>query len=244
MPAPIDREFAEQFLRSVDDPGAHGVHLLFNQFWQYAPAEVAQSYADHFLAMDDARALYEEQYYADPMTVARLAQSPAGSLGEAMHEFIVANGLEQNLATNYRTFHQSLQDAGVLDGLPEPLRWAVLRGFQLHDFLHVVTGYGPSPGGEISLQAFCLAQTNFPYFAMWVAVTASRMTFVDPTTIQGLMDNVSSGWQYGRRVQNIQFHRWEDRIDEPLADLRAEFGLPAGGWDDMKPILMPELASA
>ncbi len=237
--ATIDREFAEQYMRSVDDPGAHGVHLLFNQFWQYAPEEVRVAYANAFLASDEGRSSYEADHYAEPMTVERLAACPADSYGEALHTFIVDNGLEQNLATNYREFHRSMEDAGVLDNMPVELRYAVLRGFQLHDFLHVLTGFGPSPAGEIALQAFCLAQTSFPYFSMWIAVTTSRMTFIDPGSIVPLMDAITGGWQYGRQVKNIQFARLEDRIGDPLIAVRADFDIPAGGWPALAPARIP-----
>ena len=235
MGTTIDRNFAQHLLDTFDDPERHGVHILFNQFWQQAPPEVADAYLEQFLSIPEARAFDEDRYYAEPMTIDRLAACPPGSLGEAAHEFIVANGLEAKLATNYRLFHQALVDSGMLDGLPEPLAFAVLRGFQLHDFLHAVTGYESTPIGEISLQAFCLAQTRFPYFSMWISVVTTRMTFLDPAAIEPLMDAIAGAWQFGRSVGNIQFARWEDRITEPLAELRQEYGIPAEGWRGAEP---------
>lgn len=231
MTVTIDRECAEQFMRSVDDPADHGVHILCNQFWQYAPEEVRAAYEREFLAHEANRRYDSDRGYAEPMTIERLAACPAGSLGEAAHRFITANGLEEKLATNYRTFHDALQASGMLDGMPEALHAAVLRGFQLHDLLHVVAGYGPSPTGEISLQAFCLAQTNFPYSSMWVAVVTARMTFIDPTSTGPLMDAIADGWRSGRQARSVQFEPWEERLGEPLADLRAEFGLPVDGCE-------------
>lgn len=234
MTTTVDREFAAEFLKSVDDPGSHGVHILFNQFWRYAPDEVVTSYQEQFNAIEACAAHDESRHYPEPTTLERLESCPDGSLGAALHEFIVANGLEENLAINYRVFHKALEDNGMLDGMPEQFRYTVLRGFQLHDYLHTLTGYGSSPMGEIGLQAFCLAQTRFPYFSMWVAVTTSRMTFVDPSSIEPLMDAITGGWQYGRSVANIQLEDWEKRLDEPLADLRVEYGLPPDGWDGFR----------
>ena len=117
----------------------------------------------------------------------------------------------------------------MLDGMPAQLRYAMLRGFQLHDLIHVVTGYGPSPLDEISLQAFCLAQLQFPYFAMWISVVTTRMTFIDPTSIVPLMDAITQGWHFGRHVDNLQLQRWEDHLDRPLTLLRRTHGVdPAG----------------
>lgn len=229
MTATIAPAFAESLLRTFNDPSDLPVHLLFNQFWKHAPAEVVDAYAARFTDDPALAEFVADGHYPDPLTLDQLAACPAGSYGAAVHTFIVDNGLEANLATNYRSFHQALEANGMLDGMPEPMRYAVLRGFQLHDLIHVLTGHGPSPRDEIALQAFCLAQLQFPYFAMWISVVTTRMTFIDPTTIVGLMDAISEGWQYGRAIPNVQLHRWEDHLDEPLGDLRRAHGIdPAG----------------
>jgi len=64
---------------------------------------------------------------------------------------------------------------------------------------------------------------------MWMSVVTTRMTFLDPRAIRPAMDAISDGWQLGRQVGNLQFTRWEERLEEPLAQLRREHGLdPAG----------------
>jgi ubiquinone biosynthesis protein COQ4 len=227
--ATIHPDFAPFLLRTFDDPNEYGVHLLFNQFWQHAPREVIDKYAAQFAADDRLRRFVEERHYAEPLTLERLATCPTDSLGAAVHRFIVENGLEKNLGTNYHEFHRMLEASGMLDNMPEGLRYAVLRGFQLHDLLHVITGYAPTPGGEIALQAFCLAQLQFPYFAMWISVVTTRMAFIDPDPIVPLMDQITQGWQFGRTVDSIQIDRWEERLDEPLSELRVSCGIhPAG----------------
>lgn len=229
MTATIDREFAEHLLQTFDDPDRHGVHLLFNQFWAHAPAEVVATYAARFDTDEALHAFVAEHHFAEPLSLDRLASCAPDTLGRALHRFLVENGLEKNLATNYRRFHEALRSAGVLAGMPDPMQYAVLRGFQIHDFLHVVTGYGPKPRDEIALQAFCLAQLPFPYFSMWMSVVTTRMTFIAPDTIVPVMDAVSEGWQYGRRVADLQFERWEDHLDEPLAQLRPRYGIAPEG---------------
>ena len=47
-------------------------------------------------------------------------------------------------------------------------------GTQLHDFLHVLTGYGATIPGELALAAHYLAQLRFPYHAIRLAVTLPR----------------------------------------------------------------------
>jgi ubiquinone biosynthesis protein Coq4 len=229
MKVTMDRDFATYLLRAFDDPQEYGVHQLFNAWWRYAPESVKAKYVADFEAIPTQRAFVEEHYYGEPLQLEALADYPAGSFGRAFREFIVDNGLEKNIAINYRMFHQALEGDGRLDGMPAPIKYAVLRGFQAHDFQHVVTGYDSSPRGEIALQAFCLAQLRFPYFAMWMSVVTTRMTFLDPDAIVPAMDAITAGWQLGRRVANIQFEKWETMLDQPVADLRRRYDIdPAG----------------
>lgn len=226
----LDREFAKSLLETFDDPDRHPVHQLFNEWWSFAPESVKARYASDFESVPEQRAFWEERYYAEPLDLDALGALPEGSLGRAYHAFIVENGLMKNIAIDYRSFHQALERMGALDGMPEPLKYAVLRGFQTHDFQHVVVGLPSSPRGEIALQAFCLAQIRFPYFGMWMSVVTTRMTFLDPDMIQPIMDAISEGWQLGRRVENIQFARWETMLEEPLAEVRRRHGIhPSGG---------------
>ena len=61
--------------------------------------------------------------------------------------------------------------------MPHELNYAIIGGFQIHDILHVPTGYTPAPIHELALQAFCLTQLQFPYFGMW---TSTRPKFGVP----------------------------------------------------------------
>lgn len=100
----------------------------------------------------------------------------------------------------------------------------LLRHFQLHDLLHVLTGYPATSAGEIALQAFCLAQARFPYFSMWMSVITTRMTLLDPTLIVTMMDAISDGWAFGRRAKHIKFVRG-DKFDLPLHEIQTAYGL-------------------
>ena len=92
-----------------------------------------------------------------------------------------------------------------------------------------MTGYTPSGLDELALQAFCLAQLQFPYFGMWMATVTTRMTFLQPDAIVPAMDAVTKGWRLGRAVKNLQFVKWEGSFAEPIAELRPRYGLAAGG---------------
>jgi ubiquinone biosynthesis protein Coq4 len=228
----LSPEFVRNLVRTFDDPDEHGVHLLFNEWWAHAPGYTVERYLRMFLATPGVDRFLAERYLADPISLEAPAAMPEGSLGRGYHAFLTANGLEKNLATRYKKLHDAVAAAGHLDRMPEEMKYAVIRGFQIHDLLHVVTGYTASRLDELALQAFCLAQLQFPYFGMWMATTTARMTFIHPDAIVPVMDAIAAGWQHGRAVANPQLERWEAQFEEPLSALRARYGVPPAGLGD------------
>ncbi|HVO25386.1 MAG TPA: Coq4 family protein [Candidatus Margulisiibacteriota bacterium] len=224
--------FVQNMVRTFNDSDEHGVHLLFNEWWPHAPDFTIERYLENFRATPGVEAFLAERYLADPITLDVLGALPAGSVGRGYHEFLTKNKLEKNLATNYKLLHDAVAAGGQLDRMPADMKYAVIRGFQIHDILHVITGYTPSGLHELSLQAFCLAQLQFPYFSMWMATTTSRMTFLQPDSIVPVMDAITQGWRYGRRVKNLQFEKWESMFEEPVALVRLRYGIAPGGMED------------
>lgn len=222
-------EFVDNMVRTFNDSDEHGVHLLFNEWWRYAPDVTIERYLENFRATPGAEAFLAEAYFAPQTTLADIENLPKGTVGRGYYDFLTENGLEKNLATNYKMLHDAMSASGHLDRMPEALRYAIIRGFQIHDLLHVITGYTPSGLHELALQAFCLAQLQFPYFGMWMATTTSRMTFLQPDGIVPVMDAISSGWRLGREVKNLQFEKWEEMFAEPLAQVRPRYGVPEKG---------------
>jgi len=222
-------EFVTNLVRTFNDPDDHGVHMLFNEWWAHAPDSTIQAYLDGIRGTPGSREFLEAGYFAPQIGLEELEVMPGGSVGRGYYEFLTKNGLEKNLATNYKVLHDFMAKSGQLDRMPDPLKYAIIRGFQIHDLLHVITGYTPHGLDELALQAFCLAQLQFPYFGMWMSTTTTRMTFLEPRSIVPVMDAISAGWQLGRSVSNLQFERWEDLFPEPLAKVRPRYDLPAEG---------------
>ena len=221
----ITETFARRLLTTINQTDANPVHLLFNQWWDEAPEQVKGDYVEIFMGDPEYRGWFEEGHYSEPLDLDELQSLPGGTLGNTYARWIVDNGLTAQIALDYRSFHRMLKASGQLDGMPEPMKFAVLRGFQVHDFLHVMSGYDSSGSGEIALQAFSLAQLQFPYFGMWMSVVTAQMTFLQPKNIVGLMDAISDGWQFGRSAGNLNVQPWESLLDEPVSDLRERFGV-------------------
>jgi ubiquinone biosynthesis protein Coq4 len=243
MLQPIDRSFGEKFLRSIDDFYGYGVHLLFNDWWERAPEAVIDKYVAAMEADPEIAALAHEQWYAEPLNLESLKAFAPGTLGHAYRDFMVSNDLMERLAEGYKDLHEQFATAGKLDRMPAILRYKVLRGYQTHDLHHVLTGYPATPLGELALQAFQLAQVEFPYAAMWMAVSTGHMAFVDPWLIKPAMDAIAHGWTYGSEARSIQFVKFELMLDQPLDEVRREYGLgrDCSGVSGLPVVNPPEL---
>lgn len=225
----VDRAFGEELLQTIDDPGKHGVHILFNSFWKYVPDVVRDKYLDVLMRDPEQRAFLEERRFCEPYAFESLPALPEGSLGRAMHQHIIDNGLKPEIANAYKAFHDGLERAGALERMPEEIKYSVLRTYQTHDFLHLVTGFPTTGLGEIALQAFCLAQHRSPYFAIWISVVTARMTYLNPEKIESTMDAVTEGWALGRQIPNLMIVNWEERLAASVASLRQQYGIRPEG---------------
>ena len=58
-----------------------------------------------------------------------------------------------------------------------------------------------------------------------MATLTAQMTFIHPDMTVAVMDALTDGWQYGRAARNLNYTRWEDYLDQPIEDLRQQFGL-------------------
>ena len=229
MVQPVDRDFGEKYLQCMDNFYAYGVHLLFNDWWDKAPADAITKYVAAIEEHPEQGPLAAASWYAEPVTLASLEGYGPGTLGHAYLLFMRDNNLVERLALGYRELHEEFKSSGKLDNIPAVMEYKVLRGYQTHDIHHVLTGYEATPFGELALQSFQLAQMDFPYSAMTISTIMGHMACVDPWLIKPAMDAITDGWAYGRAARSIQFVAFEDMLDRPLEQVRAEFGLLRAG---------------
>ncbi len=64
------------------------------------------------------------------------------------------------------------------------------------------------------------------YHAFRIAATTAHLAFVNPRFTETAMDAIARGWTMGRQWKNLHFVKWEEQLDRPLADIRAEYGVP------------------
>lgn len=232
MPGPItgkppivDRDFAEKFMISVDRPLDYGVYFLHHDWWEVATTEAIDAYMEELHSIPGATEFLRERYIGEPLTVEGLKDYGPGTLGAAYRDFVVENNLIENFGRDYRKFHEADLKSGKLGRMPEDMSYMSLRGTQMHDFLHVLTGYGATVPGELALASYYLSQIRSPYHAIRLAVVMSHTAFVNPKGNVLSMDCFVDGWQYGRNSTNINFEKWEERMGEQLDSIQAEMNL-------------------
>lgn len=225
MAPPIDPALGEKFIATAGDFYRHTVEHLFNDWWETASADAIADYVTAIEHHSEHGPLAKEGWLAPPFSLKRVSGCASGTFGAALHDFIVSHNLAEHIAEGYRQLHEQMRGAGKVRRMPPALEYKVLRGHQTHDMHHVLTGYPATPLGELALQAFQLAQMDYPYAAIWIATVTAHMTFVDPKLIKPAMDAIVDGWALGRSARSIQFIRLEDFYDEPLEDVRERFGL-------------------
>lgn len=240
----IDRAFGEQYLTCTDNFYDYGVHLLFNEWWDTAPADAVAKYVSAIEDHPEQGPLAQARWHAEPFSLVQLKGYSPGSLGAEWLKFMVENDLVERLALGYRELHEEFAASGKLDKMPEVLQYKVLRGYQTHDIHHVLTGYGATPFDELALQAFQLAQMDFPYSAMTLATIMGHATLVDPLLIKPAMDAITDGWAYGRRARSIQFVAFENMLDRQVSELRQEFCLAREAAEIPPMLKVPELLRA
>ena len=221
----VDRQFGEKFLTSIDDFYGYGVHLLFNEWWESAPQDAIDKYVAAIADHPEHGPLAAAGWMAPPFSLAQVADCAPGTLGAAWRTHMTDNGLAEQLAVGYAALTGDFEASGKLNRLPAVLKYKVLRGYQTHDLHHVLTGYNTQPLHELALQAFQLAQMDYPYSAMTLSVIMGHATLVDPHLIQPAMDAITDGWALGRRARSVQFIDFENHIHRPLSDVRAQYRL-------------------
>lgn len=99
------------------------------------------------------------------------------------------------------------------------------RILQLHDIWHLVAGYGFTGAGEVAISGFQLAQFGQNYSTRFLAVVATMAAVQSPQFADLLLDVICDGWRHGRQTRELIAVPWHLRIVEPIASIRAEYGI-------------------
>ena len=143
-----------------------------------------------------------------------LAVLPPGTLGRSYHEFMAAEHLSAEGLVEASRMRETLPPGEDMTLFRE-------RSREMHDLLHIVTGYGRDPLGEACLTAFSFAQTGLKGFALIATVAAQRISRARPGL--AVRRAVFEGYQRGRRAAWLVATDWEKLLPEPLEAIRARY---------------------
>jgi len=143
----------------------------------------------------------------------RLARCAPGTLGAA----VLSAGQRNGSA-----------DAADIDlTTREDARYLRRRLHILHNVWRVVLGYSGDAFDEWALQAFTAAQTASLEGYLWIAVLFSRVGFINPEATIPVHGCLAEGWLRGKATPNLLAVDWDERWEQPLERVRAEWGTPA-----------------
>jgi ubiquinone biosynthesis protein COQ4 len=146
---------------------------------------------------------------------ASLAALPAGTLGRAYYDFMAAENLSA----------EGLVELSKITRPPasDDVTLFRERNREMHDLLHVVTGYGRDPLGEACLVAFSFAQTGLKGFAVIAIYAAQKIARSRPD--QPVRRAVFEGYRHGRKAGWLPGADWEALLAQPVEAIRAQFGV-------------------
>ena len=146
---------------------------------------------------------------------ASLAELPAGTLGRAYYDFMAAENLSA----------EGLVEASRIVRPPasDDLTLFRERGREMHDLLHVVTGYGRDPLGEACLVAFTYAQNRLKGLAVIAVFAARRIARSRPG--QPVRRAVFEGYRHGRSAGWLPGADWEALLAQPVEAIRSQFAV-------------------
>jgi len=148
-----------------------------------------------------------------PPEINHLRHLPRGTLGQAYADHIDTHGFNP-------AYYQPLP-------VTDDTTYALARVRETHDIWHVLTGFHPTPIGEIGLKAFELAQLHRPMSAVIVAGGLLRYLMIKPAYFADVMETIATGYQMGLKARPLLAEDWESQWETPLTQLTKRLKLTA-----------------
>jgi ubiquinone biosynthesis protein COQ4 len=141
---------------------------------------------------------------------------PAGTLGRAYYDFVSTEHLSAEGLAAVSNLRETLTPGEDMTLFRERTR-------EMHDLLHVMTGYGRDPLGEACLAAFTFAQTGLKGFAVIAIAGGRKISRACPG--QPVRRAIFEAYRRGRRADWLVGADWEHLLDQQLATVRVRFDI-------------------
>ncbi|MEM7411091.1 MAG: Coq4 family protein [Myxococcota bacterium] len=161
----------------------------------------------------EGRALFEDRPEICQTSVDDLRALAEGTLGREFARFLDFHGLGLEALD---------LPAPYTPGEAEAYLMKRLRG--CHDIWHTLIGAGTHGHEEVLVHCFSVAQTGLPYSVAIIGLGA-----IKPMVLEGrwstLLRDTRRAYRCGRDARSILTAYWERRWDQPLDEVRREFGI-------------------
>lgn len=195
------------FRKLVRNPACPVSGPLFQQCVEY---RLHQRFARLFQKTTDGARLLSGRPHlnASACPIATMSDLPRGTFGHAFANYFTEHGISQ-------------LEASQIDLSTSDAEYVCARLRESHDVLHVVTGYGTDPVGEIELQAFNLGNMGFGPIPIIAIVGAVLMGVSSHCGFGTLVRRLREAYRHGKRTRFLADVMWEDHWTKPLTDVRA-----------------------
>ncbi|MFT5484570.1 MAG: ubiquinone biosynthesis protein COQ4, partial [Halieaceae bacterium] len=146
-----------------------------------------------------------------------LRAMPEGSLGRAYLNFVELQHLSAD-----GLVEASEEAPPELEATPEEY-WLANRLRDIHDLQHVLCGYGRDELGELSLLSFMVTQT--PNRGVAFIIFMAKRKFREEAPSIPVVECIEEGRRIGEGATWFARVNWEERLAEPLEQLRTELGI-------------------
>ncbi len=176
-----------------------------------------------------------------------LLAMPEGSLGRVYVEWLIQ---EQISAEGLVEASEAASRGDAEAEGPYAVLTARMR--DMHDLLHVTTGYGRDLVGEIGVLAFSFAQTKHSGVGFLIAAAYLRSFFTgsgprgtDSWTARAVIrEQCREGYRRGLEADWIVGADWENLLELPIDEVRKRFRIPVPPrYDELRSAKAPVLAA-
>ena len=172
-------------------------------------SKVSQQATYGLLQKEEIQEQVKIKYGYSQLNLEELKEMPEDSFGKTLYEFMTSQKL----------------DVYPLLGNIEPTPEVYLRERRrkIHDYLHVILGYGTDLLGESEVNAFTARQTGMPISYLIIIGVLLRTMVKQPLEFHNLIDRLRHAWQRGSMSENLFVFPWEDLYERPLEEVRLIF---------------------
>jgi ubiquinone biosynthesis protein COQ4 len=164
-----------------------------------------------FRALPGGAELMDGRYPPLQPDIERLAQLPAGSLGERYARLITKLGYDPEF------FRPRPTDSEA--------QWLTQRIATTHDIHHVVCGFGTEPQGEGGVLAVTAAQIGFPAYVLLTSASQLASFRFQIERFEAISRAISHGHAIARQASCLAAARWEEGWEKPVSQWRLELGI-------------------